>query len=278
MSDVAQPLHPRVSVNAISSIQQTLDEDVALWQRLAVDHVGLILHKLQAAGWEESERMLRDAGLRVSTIAGPVPVSLREDPDSDARRAEQAVIARALELAAEVGAPTMYLCSGPADGLTWDAAAASFCAGVAPSVERSEALGVQLAIEPTNPLRADVSFVFGFADAVDLARSAGIGVVADFQSCWYERGIDEQLRAHVDRIALVQVSDYVVGSFDTPNRAVPGDGVVPIERMLGVVVNAGYGGAVDIEVIGPRIETEGYAAAITRSAAYVSDILDRLGR
>jgi sugar phosphate isomerase/epimerase len=276
MSGAATPLHPRVSVNAISSIQQTLAEDVALWQRLGIDHVGLILHKVEATGWAESERMLREAGLRVSTIAGPVPVSLRADPDSDARRAEQAVIARALELAAAVGAPTMYLCSGPADGLTWDDAAASFCAGVIPSVERAEALGVRLAIEPTNPLRADVSFVFGFADAVDLATSAGIGVVADFQSCWYERGIDDRLRAHIDRVALVQVSDYVVGSFDTPNRAVPGDGVVPIERMLGAVVDAGYDGPVDIEVIGPRIEAEGYAGAIGRSAAYVSELLDRL--
>jgi sugar phosphate isomerase/epimerase len=278
MTDKAVRLNPRVSVNAISSIQQTLDEDIALWQRLGIDHVGLILHKVEAAGWDESERMLRDAGVRVSTIAGPVPVSLREEADSDARRAEQAVIARALELAAAVGAPTMYLCSGPADGLAWDVAAASFCAGVAPSVARAAELGVRLAVESTNPLRADVSFVFGFADAVDLATAAGIGVVADLQSCWYERGIDEQLRAHIDRINLVQVSDYVVGSLDTPNRAVPGDGIIPIERLLGVVLDAGYGGPVDIEVIGPRIEAEGYRGAITRSAAYVSEVLDRLGQ
>lgn len=278
MTDLAPTQHPRVSVNAISSIQQTLEQDVALWQQLGIDHVGLILHKVEAAGWDEAEPMLRDAGLRVSTIAGPVPVSLREAPDSDARRAEQAVITRALELAAAVGAPTMYLCSGPADGLAWDDAAASFCAGVAPVVERASALGVRLAIEPTNPLRADVSFVFSFRDAVDLARAAGIGVVADFQSCWYERGIDELLRAHVDDVALVQVSDYVVGSFDTPNRAVPGDGVVPVARLLRAVLDAGYEGAIDLEVIGPRIEAEGYAAAIARSTAYVSTVLDRLGR
>jgi len=269
--------HPRVSVNSISSLQQSLAEDIELWASLGIDHVGLILHKVEAVGWDDANTMLRHAGLTISTIAGPVPVPLHAAPQSDARRAQQSLIARALEFAAAVGAGSMYLCTGAAAGLTWSAAAERFCAAVAPSAERAAALGVRLAIEPTNPLRADVSFVFTLADAADLARAAGIGVVADFQSCWYERDIDEKLREHADQITLVQVSDYVVGTYATADRAVPGDGAIPIERLLGVVLSAGYHGAVDIEVMGPRIEAMGYAAALARSAAHVSDILARLG-
>jgi len=269
--------HPRVSVNSISSLHQSLAEDIELWASLGIDHVGLILHKVEQVGWDDAESMLLGAGLTISTIAGPVPVPLHAGPRSDARRAELSLIGRALEFAAAVGAGSLYLCTGAADGLIWRDAAERFCAAVAPSAERAAALGVRLAIEPTNPLRADVSFVFTFADAADLAHAAGIGVVADLQSCWYEREIDQRLRDHADQIALVQVSDYVVGTHATPDRAVPGDGAVPIERLLGVVLAAGYHGTVDIEVMGPRIEAMGYAAALARSAAYVSDVLDRLG-
>ena len=41
---------------------------------------------------------------------------------------------------------------------------------------------------------ADVSFVYSVRDAIDLARMAGIGVVVDFYSAWYERGLDELVR------------------------------------------------------------------------------------
>ena len=64
--------------------------------------------------------------------------------------------------------------------------------------------------------------------------------------------------------AFVQVSDAVAGSVTTPDRAVPGDGDIPLESLLGRILEAGYQGAFDLEVIGPRIEQEGYASAIGR--------------
>ena len=70
------------------------------------------------------------------------------------------------------------------------------------------------------------------------------------------------LRDAMDVIKLVQVSDFIVGTRDTPNRVVPGDGDIPLRRILGDVLRAGYDGAFDLELIGPRIEEEGYESAI----------------
>ena len=47
---------------------------------------------------------------------------------------------------------------------------------------------------------------------------------------------------NVDRLALVQISDYELGTLDTPNRSVIGDGDIPLERLLGVLLDAGYEG------------------------------------
>jgi sugar phosphate isomerase/epimerase len=141
----------------------------------------------------------------------------------------------------------------------------------------ADRLGVRLAVEPTNPLRADLSFVFCMRDGFDLARAAGISAVLDLYSCWYERGLEHLVRKNLDVLALVQISDYALKTYNTPNRSVIGDGDVPLERLLAMLLDAGYEGAFDLEILGPRIEEEGYASAIARSVERASQILDRLG-
>ena len=77
---------------------------------------------------------------------------------------------------------------------------------------------------------------------------------------------------------LVQVSDYVLGDRTAPCRAVPGDGAIPLERILGDVLDAGYGGVFDLELVGPRIDAEGARDRDrTRRHDELSEILDQLG-
>jgi sugar phosphate isomerase/epimerase len=239
---------------------QPLSADLAMWADLGVNQVGLISPKLEAEGWAAASTLLRDAGLRVSNIAS-----------------ENAVIAESLRFAAGVEARTVYFCTGRASSRSWDEASEELCRSMAPLVSLADQLGVRLAIEPTNPLRVHRSFVFSFRDALDLARAAGIGVVLDFNSCWYERGLDELVRQNVDAVALVQICDYVLGTFDTPNRAVPGDGDIPLTRLMSMVLEAGYDGPFDLEILGPRIEKEGYPSAVRRSVDRASAILAELG-
>ena len=133
-----------------------------------------------------------------------------------------------LEFAAAVGSRSVYLCTGSMASLTWEEAADAFCEAIAPLTPLSDALGVPLAVEATNSLLADVSFVYSLRDALDLARAAGVKVVLDVFSCWYERGLEELVRKNVDQIALVQLSDFVIGTHETGNRVVPGDGDLPL--------------------------------------------------
>ena len=122
-----------------------------------------------------------------------------------------------------------------------------------------------------------MSFVFTVRDAVDLARMAGTGVCVDFYSAWYERGLDEVVRKNIDVIALAQVCDFKIGTFETGNRAAVGDGDIPVERLLALLLDAGYEGVFELEILGPVIEAEGYRAPIERSLERMSEMLDRLG-
>jgi len=270
-------VHPRLSVNSICSYGQSLADDIVLWDELGVDHVALILPKLDETGWTEAQAMVTDAGLRVSTIFGPTYRPLDADPALGWRAEDQAGTDQTLEFAAEIGAGSVYICTGAATTMSWDEAADSFCEFLAPSVTLADSLGVPLLLEPTNPMRIDVSFVFWQRDAMDLARQAGTKVMLDFQSSWYERDLRGVVRDNIDLIHMVQLSDFVIGTNQTGDRAVPGDGDIPLEALVTMVLEAGFEGMFDLELMGPRIEAEGYASVVRRAVDRSSELLERLG-
>jgi sugar phosphate isomerase/epimerase len=270
-------VHPRLSVNSVSSYMQPLAADIAMWQDLGVTHVGLILPKISDVGWDAARDMILGAGLRVSTIFGPTYRPLDADRALGWWDEDQRGTVETIEFAASIGAASVYVCSGTAPTLTWEEAADAFSELVAPAVARSAELGVPLLVEPTNPLRADVSFIFWQRDAMDLARRAGTKVMLDFQSCWYERGLEAVVRENIDLVGVAQLSDYVVGTAETGNRVVPGDGDIPLDRLIAMALDAGYEGAFDLEVMGPRVEEEGYPSAVRRAVERASELLERAG-
>jgi sugar phosphate isomerase/epimerase len=182
-----------------------------------------------------------------------------------------------LPFTASVGCDVLYTVSGGYGPIRWEEAADRFCAEMEPVVARADELGVKLAVEPTNPFRCDVSFVLSVRDAVDLARRAGMGIVVDFYSAWYERGLEELVRKNIDVVALVQIGDYKLGTYDIPNRCAVGDGDIPIEGLLRMLLDAGYTGPFDLEILGPDIEREGYRAPIARSVERTTRLLEQLG-
>jgi len=141
-------------------------------------------------------------------------------------------------------------------------------------LHEAKARGVPFAIEHTNSLRVDVGFVHTLKDAIDLARRFDVGVCMELNACWAERALATTIRDGIDRIRLVQVSDFEVGTVASSQRLVPGDGDIPIARILGELVAAGYPGFFELELIGDAIAAEGYDAAIPRAV----DALDALLR
>jgi len=267
--------HPRVSVSSFCSLANSFEEDLGLWSDLGIQHVGLNVGKVEAAGWDTAAAAVRARNLRISNLAGPAPAAA--DADDAAQRIVHDTLVRGVDFAHDVGAPRFYIVSGGPGRCSWEEAATRFAAAIAPVNAYAREQEGALAIEPTNPFRADVSIVFSLRDTVRLARDADLGVVVELQACWLEPDFAETVRANIDRVALVQVSDFVIGTFDTPNRAVPGDGDIPLERLLATILDAGYQGAFDLELLGPRIEAEGYPGAIRRSVERLSELLDGLG-
>jgi sugar phosphate isomerase/epimerase len=267
-------MHPRVSLSAISSFSWELDTDLAFYAEAGITNVGISVAKLERFGWDEGTRRVVDAGLRVTNLIGLGPFLLVEPARWDTQREQ---IVRALDTAAAVGAECMVFTTGPAGPLPWEEAADALEAALAPALPEARSRGVPFAIEHTNSLRVDIGFVHTLADAIDLARRLDVGVCMEVNACWAERGLAGTVTAGSDRLRLVQVSDFAVGTLSTPNRLVPGDADIPLERILGQVLAAGYEGCFDLELVGPRIDEEGYGSACRRGIERLTGMLDSLG-
>jgi sugar phosphate isomerase/epimerase len=197
--------------------------------------------------------------------AGPAAIAKNQD-----------ALCRTIDLAASMGARSLYVATGGRGALTWEEAAKAFCAAIAPCVAHAEARGVGLAIENIPTVYAHVSIALSLRDTVLLAEMAGTGVCMDMFACWTEAGLRQTIERAAQRLQLVQIADYVYGDLSLPARAVPGDGVIPIRRLIDWTLAAGYGGAFELEMIGPRIRSEGFVPATRRAADAVSGMLDEL--
>jgi sugar phosphate isomerase/epimerase len=269
-------VHPRISVSAISSFRNTLDQDLEFWARHGIDRVGVSVAKMEALGWEPAISLVENAvanGLRVANLIGLGPFHLAEPDRWEEQRAR---LLRAIDAARAFDVECLVFTTGPATPLTWEAAADALADALAPVLAVARAERVPFALEHTHALRVDVGFVHSLQDVLDLARRLDVGVCMEINACWAERGLAATIGDGVDRIRLVQVSDFRVGTHSTPDRLVPGDGDIPLPRILGDVVVAGYDGSFDLELIGPAIEAEGYDAAVPRAVARLTTLLDGL--
>ena len=262
-------VHPQLSVSAVSSHRWTLDEDLAFWATSGIDHVGLSLRKLEVAGIDDACVRIADAGLRVSNV---VELGWWDLTDPGTWPRQQGRLVAAVDVASRLGG-CLVLTTGPALGLEWEDAVATLDRAIDPVRTYADSAGVLLTIEPTSALRLDLSFCTTLRDGVDLARALGTGLCVECNSVFAERGLVAVLAGATDVLAHVQVSDFVVGSLTSPDRAVPGDGDIPLERLIGAIQDLGYSGCYEIEMVGPRIEAEGYASAVTRAVDYVDGVL-----
>jgi sugar phosphate isomerase/epimerase len=270
-------VHPRACVSAISTFRLSLADDLDFWRAHDITNVGVSVAKLEAFGWDTGTDLVHAAverGLNVVDLIGLGPFHLADPRRWEAQRER---LVRSIATAQAVGAGVIVFTTGPFAPLTWEEAADALEQALAPVLVEARAHGIDFAIEHTNSLRVDVGFVHTLRDAIDLARRLDTGVCMEMNACWAERDLAPTIRAGIERIRLVQVSDFKVGTVASSQRLVPGDGDIPIARIMSALVAAGYGGVFELELIGDAILAEGYDAAVPRAVAALDALLIEIG-
>lgn len=266
---MSEATEPRASMNPMAALSWSLAPEIAMYERIGTTHIGLSAAKAAALGTQAVVDGLAGSAAHVEYLCHGI--TSRVDGKEYTR--ELNLVWQALRMAADLGADTVYVTTGPSGGLSWEQAADALAEHLAPVVRHASELGVALAIENTMSIRSDLSFTHSLRDTAALARRLGAGLCVDLYCCWSEAGLLDTFRDNLDLVRLVQVSDFRMGTLSVPNRWVPGDGDLPLDRLLTGVLEAGYRGPVDLELLGPAIETEGAESALRRGLDWLNDRL-----
>lgn len=252
--------HNRLSVHGVTFTGATPAELDRYWRALGLRRLSLIDSQLEQS---ELPRIIAAGDYVVESVCHVF-------------RTRDALL-RVIDAAAAVSARSIYLLTGGRGELTWEQAAEKFSLEVEPCVRFAEQAGVALAIETASSLYADIHIAHTLRDTITLAETAGVGICIDLFHCWAEADFTRMVDRALPRTQLIQLSDYVLGDRSLPARAVPGDGTIPISSFVEQVVAAGYPHNFDLELIGPRIDSEGRFEAARRACDVISAMLERVG-
>jgi sugar phosphate isomerase/epimerase len=260
-----------ISINTLCLPPAPFAEKVERVARLGAAAIFPDLQDFADVAPARAARAVRDAGLAVAAVTHRAFAFTTPQRAAAARERLYA----SLDLARALGAPALCMTTGGRGDLDWRTAAARFAEEIGPCVERARAAGIALGVEPTSHLYADASIVHRLGDVVALAQASGVRIGLDLFPCWVDSDIEQSIAAAAPMTAFVQVSDYVLGDRGLPCRAVPGDGAMQLERLIGAILAAGFSGPFDIEIFGPRVAAEGEDAALRRAVEALRGMIER---
>ncbi|MFD4242957.1 sugar phosphate isomerase/epimerase family protein [Streptomyces sp. NPDC058525] len=250
----------RLSLNQITTKRWSLPEAVQGCVDAGIPAIGLWRDKVADTGLAEAAKLVRDAGLAVSTLCRG---GFLTPTDPEGRRAALAENLRALEEAAELGTDTLVMVVGGLPDGSRDLAdtrerIADKLGELAP---HAGDFGVRMAIEPLHPMFcADRAVVSTLGQALDLAErfpADQVGVVVDSYHLWWDPQLATQIAraGAAGRIASYQVCDWTLPlPADTLlGRGHVGDGHIDFHALTAMVTEAGYTGWIEVEIFNEKI-------------------------
>lgn len=166
---------------------------------------------------------------------------------------------KAIQEAAELGAPIVVLVCGASAGQSLHESREQIKLGIEACLPEAEKSNIVLAIEPLHPMYAgDRSAINTLAQANDMAEyfnSPNVGVAVDVYHLWW----DPQLRTEIERcgahgnLTSFHICDWMVPTADMLNdRGLMGEGCINIREIRNWVEEAGFQGFNEVEIFSTR--------------------------
>lgn len=241
----------RLSLNQATTAQWSVREAVEGCARAGVPGIGLWREPVAEIGADAAAKLVRDAGLRVTSLCRG---GFFTRPGAAAENR------RAVDEAAAVGAEVLVLVSGglPPGSRDLDGARGQIRDGIADLEPYARDRGVRLGIEPLHPMFcSDRCAVVTLDQAVDLAAPfPGVGLVVDTYNIWWDPRVYPAIARADGHIAAFQVSDWItpLPADALRGRGVPGDGCIELRRIRSAVDAAGYDGAIEVEIFNADLD------------------------
>lgn len=250
----------RFSINQMTVKQLSMPELVAGCVELGITGVGLWREPVAEHGLDATAKLVRDAGLSVTTLCrGGFFTAI----DPTERAAALADNRKAIDEAATLGTDTLVLVSGglPAGSKDLHGARERIADALSELGPYAASNGVRLAIEPLHPMFAsDRCVVSTLSQALDIAErfpADQVGVTVDTYHIWWDDTAPAAIaRAGASgRIHTFQLADWI-----TPlpqgvltGRGQIGDGAIDMREWKSYVETAGYTGPIEVELFNDEL-------------------------
>jgi sugar phosphate isomerase/epimerase len=270
----------RLSLNTMTTKAWNLRRAVEATAAAGLPAIGLWRDRVAEAGVDEASKLVRDNGLRLSSLCRGGFLTGVEGGDTalDDNR-------RAIDEAATLGAPELIMVAGGIPDRDLPGARARLADRLATLVTYAADRDVRLALEPLHPVFcADRAVISTLGQALALAAphpATAVGVVIDTFHVWW----DPELAAGIaaagaqGRISSFQICDWLVPMAADPlvSRGMMGDGVIDFGAIAAMVSAAGYDGDIEVEIFNEEVwATDGHTVLDTMKNRYRDLVLPGL--
>ncbi|MEO6908620.1 MAG: sugar phosphate isomerase/epimerase family protein [Abditibacteriaceae bacterium] len=277
------PDFSRLSLNQYTTFSWTVEEAAKGCQRADLSWIGLWRDKVAEYGLEESAKVVRDAGLKVSSLCrgGMFPA------DSEAERQKRIDDnRRAIDEAATLGTDTLVLVCGGLPDKNLSAARQMVYDGIAAIVPYAQERGIKLGIEPLHPMYCadrNVIVTLGQANNFALKLNAAfpeyqtpVGVVIDAFHVWWDPQVFQEIERAKGITFGFHVCDWITPLPDVlKGRGMMGDGWIELRALRQAVEKVGYNGPIEVEIFNETLwATPPDEVMELMKARYVQEVLD----
>jgi sugar phosphate isomerase/epimerase len=239
----------RLSINHLTTPRWSLEEDLERYADEGVSGIGINWQKLNDDAIPRDVERIRDAKLGVSSVGwsggftGGTGLTFREAM-FDARRK--------LRIARQVSAGSLLVITGPQATHIRSHAARLTADALSELCDAAVDSNVRIAVQPMDRLfRRGWSFLHTLEETLELLDRVGCqraGICFGTYHLWQEPGLTKLVREVASRISLVQLSDWREPPRCENDRALPGDGCIPLKEIVRSLEEAGYDGWYELEL------------------------------
>jgi sugar phosphate isomerase/epimerase len=261
-------------MNEVTTFRWSLEEDVRRYVAAGYEGIGVWRRKLADHGEEQGVDLIAESGLRVTNLVWAGGFT-----GSDGRTLEESVhdAAHALRLAGALGAGCLVVYPGGRNNHIVSHAERLLRTALDQLLDFAADVEVALAIEPMHPACAsewtfltDLESTVAFIEQFD---SPFLKLVFDSYHFGHDPAVLANLAEIVPYIGVVHLGDrWTPHSVDQDRRPL-GAGCLPLAELVRGLLDAGYAGDFDVELIGPDIEHVNYESLLRSSQEFFERVL-----
>lgn len=263
----------RMSISELTTYRWTLERDVERYADEGFAALGVWRQKLSDHGEQDGIDLIRHSSLSASSLswAGGFTGSDGRSHRETVRDAREAI-----RLTDQLKASCLITYTGSRGGHTSNHARRLVCQAFASLLPLAEELKVTLALEPMHERCADEwTFLTDVDQTLELLRdlaSPQVKMVFDVYHLAHDPRNIDRLPELAPHIGLVQLGDAVGQPEWEQKRCCLGDGELPLERIVHSLLQNGYDGYWEVELMGEDVEWMDCGELLRRTRNWMSEL------